>query len=142
VIEPVSANSLEAMERGMKTTYEHVAALPLGELLKEDLGVLPEPFRAGFFCEDLEFRARCCARTWKRPHALENLLTLVPLGESRSDFNVDYEKNKRILNFVNVVSDDDNIKQDKSIDVYDRYKDEEGGDKKEDADDIEKLYNA
>lgn len=108
----------------------------------QDLGVLPEPFRAGFFCEDLEFRARCCARTWKRPHALENLLTLVPLGESRSDFNVDYEKNKRILNFVNVVSDDDNIKQDKSIDVYDRYKDEEGGDKKEDADDIEKLYNA
>ena len=37
VIEPVSANSLEAMERGMKTTYEHVTALSLGELLQEVL---------------------------------------------------------------------------------------------------------
>ena len=73
--------------------------------------MLPESFQQGRFCEGLDFRARCCARTWKRPHALENLHSLVPIGECRSDFNVDFEKDKRILNYVNVVNDDDNIKQ-------------------------------
>ena len=41
-----------------------------------------------------------------------------------------------MLNFENVVNDDDNIKQDISIDVY-------GRDKEEDTDsEIEAMYNA
>lgn len=61
----------------------------------------------------------------------------MPLGGVRSDFNFSTE-DKRVLNMENVVSDDDNIKQDLSIDVYGRAKDEETSEEKE----IEKLYNA
>ena len=50
----------------------------------------------------------------------------------RSDFNFSVE-DKRVLNMENVVSDSDNIKQDLSIDVYGREKEEDT--------EIEKLYN-
>jgi phosphatidylinositol glycan class S len=48
----------------------------------------------------------------------------VPPGTSRSDWNFSLEF-KRVLNFENVVTDDDNVKQDMSIDVYGRKKEEE-----------------
>ena len=44
---------------------------------------------------------------------------IVPLGSKRSKFNFNLDE-KRVLNFENVVNDDDNIKQDMSIDVYGR----------------------
>jgi phosphatidylinositol glycan class S len=43
----------------------------------------------------------------------------VPLGKVRANFNFNLD-NKRVLNFENVVTDDDNVKQDMSIDVYGR----------------------
>ena len=53
----------------------------------------------------------------------------VPLGSSKTDWNFNTD-HKRVLNEENIVSDDDNIKQDKSIDVYGRFDDEEGEDGK------------
>jgi hypothetical protein len=50
---------------------------------------------------------------------------IVPLGSSKTDWNFDISTHKRILNEVHVVTDEDNIKQDKSIDVYDRFSDED-----------------
>lgn len=44
---------------------------------------------------------------------------IVPLGKVKSNFNFNLD-DKRVLNFDNVVSDDDNVKQDISIDVYGR----------------------
>ena len=44
---------------------------------------------------------------------------IVPLGRSKANFNYNLDE-KRVLNFENVVNDDDNIKQDISIDVYGR----------------------
>ena len=44
---------------------------------------------------------------------------IVPLGAVKSKFNFNLDE-KRVLNFENVVNDDDNIKQDMSIDVYGR----------------------
>jgi len=38
----------------------------------------------------------------------------------RDDWNYSVQNNTRILNFENVVNDDDNVKQDMSIDVYGR----------------------
>lgn len=49
---------------------------------------------------------------------------IVPLGKARSQWNFCLE-DKRVLNMVNVVSDEDNVKQDISIDVYGRQKKEE-----------------
>lgn len=49
----------------------------------------------------------------------------MPLGQTRTKFNFNLDE-KRVLNFENEVSDEDNIKQDMSIDVYGRKdKDEE-----------------
>lgn len=48
---------------------------------------------------------------------------LVPLGQSKSNFNFNLDE-KRVLNFENEVSDSDNIKQDMSIDVYGRQEEE------------------
>ena len=42
--------------------------------------------------------------------------------ETRNDWNFTVASDKRILNFVNEVNDDDNVKQDISIDVYGRDK--------------------
>ena len=41
------------------------------------------------------------------------------MGQVKSSFNYDVS-DKRVLNMENVVNDDDNIKQDISIDVYGR----------------------
>lgn len=43
----------------------------------------------------------------------------MPLGQLKKSFNFDL-KDKRVLNMDNVVTDDDNIRQDISIDVYGR----------------------
>ena len=40
----------------------------------------------------------------------------MPLGQVKSNFNYNLDE-KRVLNFENVVNDNDNIKQDMSIDV-------------------------
>jgi hypothetical protein len=48
----------------------------------------------------------------------------VPLGHAKNNFNYNLDE-KRVLNFENVVNDDDNIKQDISIDVYGRAEKEE-----------------
>lgn len=49
---------------------------------------------------------------------------IVPLGQNKSNFNYNLDE-KRVLNFENVVDDSDNVKQDMSIDVYGRQKDDE-----------------
>lgn len=43
----------------------------------------------------------------------------MPLGQLKAGFNYDIT-DKRVLNMENIVNDDDNIKQDISIDVYGR----------------------
>ena len=51
----------------------------------------------------------------------------MPLGQLKSNFNFSVSE-KRVLNAENIVRDDDNIKQDISIDVYGRKgKDEDDG---------------
>lgn len=59
----------------------------------------------------------------------------MPVGVVRSDFNYKIE-DKRVLNHENDVKDEDNIKQDLSIDVYGRKKDDE------EENEIAKLYTA
>ena len=128
VLEPVAATSLECMHVGAPTSFSAVTGTTLGEARKMDPDAFPEAFRVAGFCEEFEARAEAAARTWARPHARDELMGIVPLGDVKKDFNFSTER-PRVLNVVNVVSDDDNIKQDKSIDVYDRF--DEDGEKKE-----------
>ncbi|PSC72627.1 hypothetical protein C2E20_4052 [Micractinium conductrix] len=124
VIEPITANALECMKAGGKTSFLHVFSMRLGEALEKNKASFPEEFAIGSFCEEYETRCDSCARTWMRPHALDNLLDIVPLGQMKGGFNYSVS-DKRVLNADNIVNDDDNIKQDISIDVYGRKTKEE-----------------
>ena len=131
VLEPLASTSLECMNVGAPTSFKAVTGVTLGEARKMDASLLPEDFQDVSFCDEFEARAEAAARTWTRQHAREELMGIVPLGDVKKGFNFSTER-PRVLNFVNVVSDDDNIKQDKSIDVYDRY-DEDGQKKEQDG---------
>ena len=48
---------------------------------------------------------------------------IVPFEQVKSNFNYKTD-DKRVLNFENIVTDEDNIRQDMSIDVYGRKKEE------------------
>lgn len=137
LIEPISASSVECMENGGVTCYLHATATTLGVALQLDPSLLPPEFASASFCEDFDFRSKCASRTWKRDHAVKNLMNLVPKGRVRSDYNFSVA-DKRVLNKKTEVSDSDNIKQDLSIDVYGRKAEE-----KQEADSqIASLYNA
>lgn len=92
--------------------------------MEKSRDILPDEFQAALFCENFDVRVRACARTWLRPHAQDNLMDIVPVGKLRSNFNFSLV-HKRVLNFTNIVNDNDNIKQDMSIDVYGRKEKEE-----------------
>ena len=74
VIEPISANSLECMAAGGRTCFKHVFSLLLSDALTRDKSALPAEFAAARYCEEFEIRCDSCARTWLRPHAMDNLL--------------------------------------------------------------------
>eukprot|EP00803_Ostreobium_quekettii_P011565 evm.model.scf_130EXC.8 EVM.evm.TU.scf_130EXC.8 scf_130EXC:112879-114990(+) len=130
VIEPIGASSLECMANGAKTSFKFVTGITLEEALQQNKTVLPKEFNDGLYCQDFEVRCQATARTWARPHAQDNLMDIVPLGQLKGGFNFSLD-DKRVLNFENVVSDEDNIKQDMSIDVYGREPKEESKDSKE-----------
>lgn len=124
VVEPVTAGTLECMENGGVTCYKFVTATTLGVALKEDVSLLPAEMQSGTVCDEFNFRAKCASRTWKRDHPQQNLLHIVPRDGVKSEYNFSLQ-DKRILNAEVVVNDSDNIKQDMSIDVYGRQKEEE-----------------
>lgn len=59
---------------GGKTCFKHVFSLSLEEAMSRNKAVFPAEFAEGVFCEEYESRCDACARTWMRPHAMENLL--------------------------------------------------------------------
>ena len=108
IVEPIPSAALEALLKGIPTSYELACAQPLGEVLTGDNLKVPAEFPAqAQFCDDFAERAIAAARTYNsRPEAKSH----VPLGTTRKDFNYSLEK-KRILNAVNVVRTEDNVKQ-------------------------------
>jgi phosphatidylinositol glycan class S len=59
---------------GAKTSFTHVFSLRLGEALQRSKAVYPPEFADAAFCENYEARCDACARTWMRPHPMDNLL--------------------------------------------------------------------
>ncbi|MBD2329445.1 hypothetical protein H6G21_21600 [Alkalinema sp. FACHB-956] len=108
VIEPIPAAAMEALIKGIPTSYEQAIGITLGSVLTPEGPQLPAEFPAiAQFCDDFAYRATATARTYQaRPQAQE----LVPLGTTRKDFNYSTER-KRILNSTNIVRTEDNVKQ-------------------------------
>lgn len=74
VIEPIPACGLEAMSKGMATSYTHVFGATLGQALAMDASLLPEDFADAKFAQDFKFRCESAARTWDRPWPKEALM--------------------------------------------------------------------
>ncbi len=108
VIEPIPSAYLEAMMKGVETSYQTAIALKVGEILVNDSLTKPREFPAeSQFCDEFVDRMFAASRTYQsKPSAQE----YINLGTIKQDFNYSTAR-KRVLNNVNTVSDDDNIKQ-------------------------------
>ncbi|MFM8309953.1 MAG: hypothetical protein ACKN87_23720 [Microcystis aeruginosa] len=108
VLEPIPSAALEAIVKGIPTSYEFARAMSLGEVFQGDNPQIPSNFPDNAqLCENFVERAIAATRTYKnQPH----LQGLIPLGGQKDDLNFSLEK-KRILNAVHVVRTEDNVKQ-------------------------------
>mmetsp|Transcript_13296 Transcript_13296/g.53052 ORF Transcript_13296/g.53052 Transcript_13296/m.53052 type:complete len:186 (-) Transcript_13296:2090-2647(-) len=122
VVEPLSSATLENISSmNVPTSYKKITAMKLGEI-PELVNDLPGSFIDGdraVWGENFQERANAAARTFlRRPEA-----KIVDFGEisTKVQFSTD---RKRILNSSWEPNFEDNVKQDISIDVYNREADE------------------
>jgi len=108
ILEPIPSAALEAIVKGIPTSYQKAWATTLGAVLAGDT-----PQRIADFPPEAEFsdefthRAIAAARTYKiRPVAQVH----IPQGTIRDDFKYSTER-KRVLNMQRVVTKEDNVKQ-------------------------------
>jgi hypothetical protein len=108
VVEPIPSAALEAILKGIPTSYEQATATTLGAVLTGDKPQLPAGFPAETqFCDEFAFRATAAARTYKsRPEAQAH----IPVGTTKTDFNFSTER-KRVLNSDRIIKTEDNVKQ-------------------------------
>ncbi len=108
VIEPIPSAALEAVLKGIPTSYSQAIATTVGAVLQADSLRLPIGFPANAqFCDEFQFRLAAAARTYKvRPTAQ----ALIPVGTTKTDFNFSTER-KRVLNSQRMVRTEDNVKQ-------------------------------
>jgi hypothetical protein len=108
IAEPVPSAYLEAVFKGVPTSYKSLHGVTLGEILPGGQPTLVKEAPADAqLCSDFASRAVAAARTYKsRPVAKD----LVPLGTTRTDVNYSTAK-KRVLNAEHKVTAEDNVKQ-------------------------------
>lgn len=108
VVEPIPSAALEALFKGIPTSYKLACAKSLGEIFKDNNWQIPAEFPPDAqFGDEFGDRTIAATRTYKsRPQAKD----FIPLGTIKQDFNYSLER-KRLLNQINVVSNDDNVKQ-------------------------------
>lgn len=108
VVEPIPSAALEALLKGIPTSYKLACATTLGAVLDGDTPLLPDGFpNSSQFGEEFALRAFATARTYKRREIAKSL---IPLGTTYSDFQYSIER-KRVLNAARVVNKEDNVKQ-------------------------------
>jgi hypothetical protein len=108
IIEPIPSAALEALFKGIPTSYTIACATTIGAVLNNGNFQVPVGFPENAqFSEEFEHRVFAAARTYKRREVAQSL---IPLGTSHSNFTYSTER-KRILNASRVVTKDDNVKQ-------------------------------
>jgi len=110
IVEPIPSAALEAILKGIPTSYKVACATTLGELLPGETAKLPAEFSETVqLCDDFVERTIATARTYqKRPEACQH----IAVGTAYKDLNYSLER-KRVLNSERIVSTEDNIKQHK-----------------------------
>ncbi|QLE54054.1 hypothetical protein [Nostoc sp. TCL26-01] len=108
VIEPIPSAALEAIFKGIPTSYKLAYATNIGAVVNGDEPILPAGFPdSAQFGDEFVLRVLSSARTYKRR---ESSQALIPLGTTYTDFQYSLER-KRVLNASRVVTKDDNVKQ-------------------------------
>jgi hypothetical protein len=110
VLEPIPSAALEALIKGIPTSYQMACSTTLGEIFQEDSVKIPKDLSSEEeinLCDRFAERVAAATRTYKsRPEAQKH----IPLGTVKQDFNYSLER-KRVLNNSTVVSTEDNVKQ-------------------------------
>lgn len=110
ILEPIPSAALEALVKGIPTSYESACAKTLAEVFEGDTVIIPQELQtetAIDLCDRFTERVAAATRTYKsRPEAK----THIPLGTTKQDFNYSVER-KRVLNNSHVVKTEDNVKQ-------------------------------
>jgi hypothetical protein len=108
IVEPIPSAALEAIVKGIPTSYEMAIATPLGAVWMNDTAHIPPEFPSDAqLCDEFGDRLLAATRTYKaRPVAQ----THVPVGTVKQDFNFSTER-KRVLNSQRIVKAEDNVKQ-------------------------------
>ncbi len=108
VIEPIPSAALEAILKGIPTSYKLAYGTNLGSILVGDNLLLPPGFpESAQFGDEFMLRLFSAARTYKRR---ESAQTFIPVATTKTDLNYSTER-KRVLNAARVVTREDNIKQ-------------------------------
>lgn len=107
ILEPIPSAALEAIVKGIPTSYQQAYATTLGAALSNPASSLPPDFASAQLCDDFQERAIAAARTYKRRVVAQEH---IPGGSTRSDFKYSVER-KRILNSQRLVTTEDNVKQ-------------------------------
>ena len=108
LVEPIPSAALEAIVKGIPTSYQIALATTVEHVLDGNTPQLPAGFpEDAQFCDDFAQRVIATGRTYKsRPVAQSH----IDLGQIRDNFNTSTER-KRILNSERIVKTEDNVKQ-------------------------------
>ena len=109
VAEPIPSAALEALLKGIPTSYAVAYAINLGQMVQADGSVtLLKAFPASVqVCDAFVERAIAAARTYQsRPQATHH----IPLNSSFDGFTTSTDR-KRVLNSERIVKSEDNVKQ-------------------------------
>lgn len=110
ILEPIPSSALEALIKGIPTSYQLACSKTLADIFQSDEVQIPPELLGNEqinLCDRFAERVAAATRTYKsRPQAKE----IIPLGTTKQDFNYSLER-KRVLNNSNVVSAEDNVKQ-------------------------------
>lgn len=110
ILEPIPSAALEALIKGIPTSYQIACSKTLGEIFQDDTVKIPEDLATTEkinLCDRFAERVAAATRTYKsRPEAKK----LLPLGTVKQDFNYSLDR-KRVLNNSRTVSTEDNVKQ-------------------------------
>lgn len=108
VAEPIPSAALEAILKGIPTSYQLACGTTLGDIIGGEEPQMPSGFPTeAQFCDDFAIRAIAAARTYQaRPEAQAH----IPLGTQYREFNFSTER-KRVLNSERIIKTEDNVKQ-------------------------------
>jgi hypothetical protein len=110
IVEPIPSAALEAILKGIETSYEFAYATTLEQVLDYESGRLPDGFPPDAqLCDDFHERLTAAARTYL---SNPNSTVHISVGNLYRDLNYSVSR-KRLLNSERIVKTEDNVKQHK-----------------------------